>query len=67
MSAQEDPPKDSASVGDYVGKMVRLLERRAKATGVTREEYLEGMIRGKYAQIHSREIDQFRETEHDAA
>lgn len=52
---------------DYVGRMVRLLERHARAAGVTREEYVDGMARGKYPQITSREVDQFRETDHDAA
>jgi hypothetical protein len=63
-----DPQRGSSKdVPDYIGKMVRLLEARAKAVGVTREEYLDGMIRGKYPQIESREIDQFRETDGEAA
>ena len=55
------------AVPDYIGKMVRLLEDRARAAGVTREEYLEGMIRGKYPHIHPREVDAYAEPEEDAA
>lgn len=47
-------------VEDYVTKMVRLLEAKAAAVGVTREEYLDGMIRGTYPQVSSREIDEFQ-------
>ena len=56
---QDDP--------DYVGKIVRLLEAKAREAGVTREAYLDGMIAGKYPQIDSRELDQFRETDGEAA
>jgi hypothetical protein len=59
--------KPDIDMGDYVSKMVRLLEQKARAAGVTREEYLDGMIKGKYPQIRSREIDQFRETDDEAA
>lgn len=65
MAERENKP--DIDPGDYIGRMVRLLEAKAKAAGVSREEYLDGMTKGKYPQIHSREIDQFRETDHDAA
>ena len=44
----------TAVLGDYIGKMVRLLERKAKQAGVTREEYLAGMVNGKYPQPRRR-------------
>ena len=67
MNDMERDDQGTPDVGDSISKVVRLLESKAEAAGVTREEYVEGMIRGKYPQIHSREIDQFRETDHDAA
>ena len=52
---------------DPVGKVVRLLEAKAREAGVTREAYLDGMINGKYPPIDSRELDEFRETDGEAA
>ena len=58
---------ESGEIGHYLSKMVRVLEGRAAEAGVSREAYLDGMIHGKYPQIHSREVDAFRDTDGEPA
>ena len=43
--------------GDRIAKMVRLLESKAKAAGVTREEYASGIANGKYQRINEGELN----------
>ena len=52
---------DSQELGDrdFVGKLLRLTERKAEAAGVSREDYLDGIVSGKYPPITSREVEQF--------
>lgn len=51
MGDQEDQPDP----GDLVVTMVRLLECKAKAAGVTREDYAIGIANGKYPPIEEDE------------
>jgi hypothetical protein len=55
------------AVPDYISKMVRLLEAKAQAAGVTRAEYLEGLCRAKYPPIYPREVDEYAEPAADEA
>ena len=63
MGEQDDAGKDRRATPDYISKLIRLLEAKARAAGVTREEYLDGMIKGKYPHIDTAEVDGWRADE----
>ena len=52
---------------EYIDKMVRLVEAKARVAGVSREQYAQGIIQGKYPPIDPCELDSLNEPEADDA